>query len=77
MINLVDPAGLEGRNPAIKKHRRITGKITMKGPDWVFFSRWTRKTDWLSEKYIPSCNIWMHRYSKSQDDVSKSLEKQF
>ena len=36
MMYFVDPAGLEGRNPAVKKHRRVKGNFTTKGPNWVF-----------------------------------------
>ena len=36
MMYFVDPAGLEGRNPAVKKQKRVKGNFTTKGPNWVF-----------------------------------------
>ncbi len=36
MMYFVDPAGLEDRNPAVKKHKRVKGSFTTKGPNWVF-----------------------------------------
>ena len=36
MMYFVDPAGLEGRNPAVKKHKRVKGHFTTKGPNWDF-----------------------------------------
>ena len=70
MMYCVDPAGLKGRNPAVKKHKRVKGKFTTKGPNWHFFSRWTHKTNGLSERYILSCNIWMLSYNKPQGNIS-------
>ena len=53
------PEELENRRPGNKKKKKKIN-FTTRGPNWVFFVRWSRQTNGVPEFYISSGYLWMY-----------------